>query len=116
MPIQTVRNILVAASGVTALVGQRISPVMRAQEETLPCVVLSLVAAAPTNILKGVPTLDSNRVQVDCFGSTYASARAVADACRAALEAADVVMDSEFESFEPDVDEYRVTQDWLVWT
>ena len=116
MAVQAIRNILVAASPVTALVGQRISPVERAQNTELPCVVLTRVSLAPTNSLATVPNLDSNRVQLDAYATTYAEARQVADACRAALETAGVTMEVEIDGFEPDVTEYRVTQDFLIWT
>jgi hypothetical protein len=114
--IETVRDLLVAETDVTDLTGLRISPLVRAQNETLPCVTLSLVAVAPMNHINGAPTLDQNRVQVDSWATTYSEARSVADACRAALEAAGLVMESEFDSFEADVDEYRVTQDFYIWT
>jgi hypothetical protein len=97
-------------------VGDRVSPLIRAQDEVLPCVTLSLVAVAPMNHINGAPTLDQNRVQLDSWALTYGEARSVADACRAALEAAGLVMESEFDSFEADVDEYRVTQDFYLWT
>lgn len=116
MPIKTIRNILVAAPAVTALVGQRISPNIRAQNEARPAVVLTLISLDPSNHLAGRPTADANRVQMDVFAESYNSARTVADACRDALEAADVVMDNEFESYEDETAEYRVSQDWLVWT
>jgi hypothetical protein len=116
MAVKTVRDILVADVSVTALVGQRISPTTRAQDTTLPCVVLSLISVVPTNHLNGAPTLDANRVQLDVFAETYASARAVADACRASLETAGVAMDNEIDDFEPDVSEHRITQDFMVWT
>lgn len=116
MPIQTVRTVLLAASGVTALVGSRVSPVMRDQSETLPCVTLTLASVAPLNHLDGAPTLDANLVQVDSWAETYTQARDVANACRAALEAANVVMNGEFDNYEPEVTEYRVTQEFSVWT
>jgi hypothetical protein len=116
MAVKTVRDILVADSAVTSLVGQRISPVLTAQDTTLPYVILTRVSLAPMNNITDPPSLDSNRVQVDSFSETYAQARQVADACRAALEASNVTMESEFDNFEPDVSEYRVTQDFLVWT
>ena len=116
MAIETVRNILMAAGGVTALVDTRVSPVQRAQDESLPCVVLGIVSTVPQNHLNGAPTLDANRVQLDAYAETYADAREVATACRTALEAGGCVMDNEFDAFEPDVSEYRITQDWLVWT
>ena len=116
MPVQTVRNILIASSAVTDLVGQRIAPIQTAQNEALPNVVLTGISVVPQNHLNGAPSLDSNRVQVDIYAETYAEVRAVADACRNALEAGNCVMDNEFDGFEPDVSEYRVTQDFLVWT
>ena len=116
MALKTVRDVLVADGSVTALVGQRVSPVTRAQDTTLPCVVLTLVGLAPMNHLNGAPNLDANRVQVDVFAETYTSARAVADACRTSLETAGHKMESEYDNFEPDVSEHRITQDFLVWT
>jgi hypothetical protein len=113
--IDDVRDLLVADPLVTALVAARISPLLRAQGETLPCVTLTLVAVTPMNHLNGAPSLDQNRIQVDAWAETYASARAVAYACREALETAGLAMESAFDTFEPDVDEYRVTQDFYYW-
>jgi hypothetical protein len=115
MVIEEVRDILVADAGVTALVGARISPVLRAQNETLPCITLTVVSVVPANHLNGAPSLDANRVQVDSYATTYDGVRSLAAAVRAALEAADLVMEGEFDGFEPDVDEYRVTQDFYYW-
>jgi hypothetical protein len=116
MPIQTVLDYLDDYSGLTALVGERMSPLIRDQNETLPCVTLSLVSVDPQNHLNGAPTLDQNRVQIDSWATTYAGARAVAAAVRTALESAGLNLISEFDTFESDVNEYRVTQDFSVWT
>jgi hypothetical protein len=116
MAVQAMRTILLADAAVVALVGQNIEPVRMDQETTLPAVVLTRVSLVPANHLKGRPTLDSNRVQLDGFATTYAAARQLASACREALELADVVMESEIDNFEPDVSEYRITQDYLTWT
>jgi hypothetical protein len=116
MAIETVRDILIAAGGVTALVGQRISPVTRDQAETTPCVTLELISLVPQNHLAGAPTLDANSVQLDAWATTYAGAQEVADACRVALEAAGLVMVSASGGYDVDADEYRVTQEYSVWT
>lgn len=116
MAIETVRDILVADGTVTGLVGQRISPVMTAQNTDLPYVILTRISLVPSNHLHGRPTLDANRVQLDVYAETYAQARTIADACRSALEAQDIAMESEIDNYEPDVAEYRITQDFLVWT
>jgi hypothetical protein len=116
MPIKTVRDLLVADSAVTALVGARVSPQFKDQAEALPCVTLVLVSVVPQNHLGGAPTLDQNQVQVDSWAATYAAARGVADACRAALETAGLKMENEFEDYDQEADEYRVSQDFTVWT
>lgn len=114
--LTTVRAALTSSAAVSAIVGTRISPVMRAQGETLPCVVLTQISTVPQNQLYGAPTLDANRVQLDAYATTYAGAVALASACRTALEAAGLVMENQTDWFEPDVTEYRITQDFLVWT
>lgn len=115
MTTRAILDILLADSAVTALVGERISPAMRAQGEDLPCIVLTQVSVTPTTNLDEPPSLDSNRVQLDAFALTYAQARNVVVACRAALEAGGVALESEFDNFEPDVTEYRITQDYMIW-
>jgi hypothetical protein len=114
--LQEVRDLLVANGAVFALVNDRVSPLVRSQNEPLPCVTLTLVSVVPMNHVAGAPTLDQARVQIDSWGTSYAEVRSVSGAVRAALEAAGFVMESEFDGFEPDVDEYRVTQDFYHWT
>lgn len=117
MALKTVRDILVAASGVTSLVSQRVSYEIRQQDTVLPAVTLLLVSTVPMNHMRGQPTLDSNRVQVDCWAETKTAVWQLADACRAAMEAANCVMLSGSDGeYEPDVLAYRVTQDFSVWT
>ena len=116
MATEVVRAILVAAAPVAAIVGANVEPVRLDQAVVPPAVVLTRISLVPVNPIKGAPTLDENRVQVDCYAATYAQCRQLADACLAALEAADAVMLSESDNFEPDVTEYRTTQDFLVWT
>lgn len=114
MTAQVLYDVLINDAPVVAIVSDRISPVIRAQDETLPCVTVTTVSVVPANIMDGVPTLDTCRVQVDAWASTYAGARSLATACRLAIETAGHTMEDEFSSFESDVNEYRVTQDYSV--
>lgn len=116
MPIETARAILTNAAGVTALVGQRVSPLIRSQDESLPCVVLTLASVSPMNHLNGPATLEANRLEVASFAATYDAALEVADACRVALEAAGVIYQNQGDVFEPGVSEYRVSREFLLWT
>ena len=113
MAVQTIRDALVADAGVTALVGQRVSPILKAQDTTLPAITLQRISIVPQNHLTGDGDLDYGRVQLDVWATTYVEARSVADACRTALAAYQLELESD--DYDPDTETYRVIQDWSVW-
>lgn len=76
---------LLATAGLTALVSTRINWGRRPQGETLPAVVLHRIDGSPNYHLTGSSGLVESRVQVDCWGSTYGSAKAVARQVEAAV-------------------------------
>lgn len=117
--VETARTVLVNAPAVTALVpASRIEPVHRAQALGVPAIVLTRVSLVPSNHLRGDGRADANRVQLDIFAATYAGAIAIASACRDALVAAGHSLQLEVDDYEPDVtpNEFRVTQDYSIWT
>lgn len=116
MPIETVKNILVASSAVHALAGDRISPVVRAQDEASPAVVLTLLSVNPFGSLNDPPEIASNIVQVNCWAATYDGAQDLASACRTALEAAGLSMRGLSVRYEPQTDEFLISTDFLIWT
>lgn len=117
--VQTARTVLVNAAGVTALVpASRIEPLDRAQDNGLPAIVLQNVALVPSNHFRGDGLADANRIQIDVYAETYAAAIAIARAARTAMVAAGHALIAQVDDFEPDVTprQYRVTQDFSVWT
>lgn len=76
---------LLATAGLTALVSTRINWTRRPQGEALPAVVLHLIDRGPDYHTQGASGLVENRVQVDCWASSYKSAKAVARAVEAAV-------------------------------
>lgn len=78
---------LYSVSALTALVSRRIYPLAMPQEPTLPAVTYTRVSTTrPATIGGGKPGLSMTRFQIDCYGSTYAAADAVAEAVRGALQ------------------------------
>lgn len=119
MAVQTVYSVLAAAGSVTALVpAAQITPLVRMQSVAPPAITLQRISMVPTNHLGGSSSLDSNRVQLDVWASSYSSAKAIAVACRAALAAANHQMLLEVDQYDAEVDPelFRITQDWSVWT
>lgn len=121
MSVEVVLAALKASAGVTAIVGSgasaRISPLMKAQGITPPAVTLQRIAVAPVNHLRGHGGVDAVRVQVDSYADSYSGVRALATACRTALQTAGHLMVSEIDNYEPGVEPalYRITQDFQVW-
>lgn len=78
---------LLASAGVTALTSTRINWSRRVQAEALPAIVLHRIDGQPDYHHAGASGLVVSRVQVDCYGLTYGSAKAVARAVEAAITA-----------------------------
>lgn len=78
--------LLLANTGVSALVGTRIYWVERKQGAALPGVALTLIDGGEGHTQDGPDGLGQYRVQIDSYGATYASAKAVARAITAALD------------------------------
>lgn len=76
---------LAGAPAVAALVGTRIYWNALPQAVVDPCVVIYEIDAIPEYTMDGPDGLASARVQIDCRGTTYASALGVARAIRAKL-------------------------------
>lgn len=79
---------LLASAGVTALVEQRVWPGRRTQGSALPSVVTHRIDGGREYHLKGDSGLSVARMQIDCWGDSYASAKRTARAVIAAMSAA----------------------------
>lgn len=80
------RAILMASASVTVLTGTRINWGAHPQGQPLPAIVLTVVDDGEGHTYLGPDGLSRGRVQVDCYGSTYMDAKAVARAVRTVLD------------------------------
>lgn len=78
---------LLATAGVTALVSTRINWLRRPQGEALPAIVLHRIDGTPDVTHGGASGLVVSRVQVDCWGASFGSAKAIARAVQTAITA-----------------------------
>jgi len=121
---------LLADAGVEALVEDRVFPVSLPQGARLPSVVVARVDGAPLLADDGPSGLSNPRLQIDCWGSSYASAKALARAVTSSLNAysGDMAgLDVPHVELEAERDmpreggsnqseyRYRVSLDFLVW-
>lgn len=81
------RAYLLATSSVTDICGTRINPVDHPQGLALPAIVYHVASDnVELTLVNGPDGLSQGRVQVDCYGHTYASAKILSRAVRAALD------------------------------
>lgn len=120
---------LLADGGVAALVSTRVFPGRRPQASPLPAIVLHTISGEPIYTDQGEAGLASARVQFDCWGETYASAKGVARAVKSALSAfvgqaggvtfQNILVDAERDFSEGGSDAaeylYRTNLDLIVW-
>ena len=78
---------LLDTMGVSALVSNRVYPLSLPQGRTLPAMTVQRVSGAPLYADDGEAGLVNPRVQVDCWGATYAAAKLSARAAVTALSA-----------------------------
>ncbi|WP_299133558.1 DUF3168 domain-containing protein [uncultured Amaricoccus sp.] len=83
---EDLRALLIADAGVAAAVAARVSWGGRPQGSDLPAILLHLVARPGAHLLDGPSGLVESRVQVDCWGRTYAGAKLAARAAERALD------------------------------
>ena len=118
-------------STITDLVGTRTYVGKLPQQvTTLPVLLVQRISTTHDRHLSGASGVATSRLQLDVWAATAASARAVAEAVRVAVDGdssltmgttkvAAVLDDGESSTYEPaddgsDTGEFRITQDWIV--
>lgn len=83
--LKAVPDILLAATAVTDLVGQRVKPIHEAQEQSLPYVTFQAVSVTRWESRDGPTGLATGTLRVICFADTFAGVVALSTAVRVAL-------------------------------
>lgn len=113
MSVETdLRDSLAAASGVTSLVSTRIwggkaDPTVN----TYPYIVYSMVGAERLHTIPGSGDPARYRMQIECCAETYASAKSVAAAVKAALQG-NGYQQSEYDLYDDQTQVHSVLVDW----
>jgi hypothetical protein len=99
-----------------SLVGKKVDWGERPPADDLPGITLTLISTPRERHLKGFQRLQFARVQVDCWGRTYAEARNVSEAAIAAAAPSAIVQGINFRAAEVDGpgDRGETTPDGLV--
>lgn len=104
-------------SGSPTLAGGRIYAMFLPDGVTIPAITYQRVGTESINSFAGSSELDHVRMQIDCWASGYAEAKAMAAEVRQRMQGSGfkALLSNEFDDFEPDTERYRVSGDYLVW-
>lgn len=125
------RMYIAADTSVAAMVDSRIVPSKRPQGGKLPAIVYHRITGDPDYTLKTRSGLERTRIQLDCIGTLYADAQALAESLKSLLsgsrftsgttEFRGVFVDNERDLFDPASESdvasrsHGVSIDFIVW-
>jgi F420-dependent methylenetetrahydromethanopterin dehydrogenase len=127
---QAVPALLLAATGVTSVVGNRIDPLVIPQADPgkkpqMPRLVYQVITRERSKDRCGTVDLVRTSMQIDAYGKTYAQAKAAAAACVAALldyrgtvsgvTIKDVALSAEIDLMDPEPGLFRVSNTFEIW-
>ena len=113
-PQQDLYALLSNASGVTSLVGTRITPGVASQDTATPYITYYLSSTVNSNAIDTSVKVGANTsIQIDCWADSPDTATAVADAVEAALTTGYVVFRRE--DRDEETQRFRTLVDWKVW-
>ena len=119
--ISGLRTFLLTDATLSGLVGVRLYPNILPQNPTMPAVTITIISGDRQSSNDGPGGLNGPRVQIDCWGTSYASADAVFEAIRKKLDGKKsgiilgAFMDSDRDFYEPEPKYYRRSADYFVW-
>lgn len=123
---KAVYYILANDATVAGIVGTKIFPVRAVQLTSVPYVTYSIISTNPADTKQRPSYVDTVRLQIDCYETTYAKAETLHHAVRTALDAytigatvATVKLDgikyeTENDTIDEDVDLYRKSADYMI--
>lgn len=122
---------IAASVSISAIVADRVTPLARTQGAELPAVVVQRIGGGPEMADDGSAGIQGARVQVDCWGRTYAEAKDLSGVVIAELNATMdeihgsttfiyIILEEARDLREPGYNNpeyfFRTSLDFMVWT
>jgi len=123
---QGLMTYLLAQTGITSYVGERIYFVRAEQDVITPYIVITKISGVREHSHDGSSELAHPRFQITVFSTTYSSCKTIASAIQTALQGYTGTMGSEVtvqavfyenetDLYESDTDLFSVITDYIIW-
>ena len=110
----TLYGALSGAAGVTNLVSTRIYPQVAPDSAATPYIVYQVIVGMAHNLTNGAPASERKVIQINCISNSYANAKAIAEAVKAALNVSTGYLTSEGDDYFPQTENHRVRLDFAL--
>ena len=108
---------LSTSATIVGLVGTRIYPLRAPQNPTFPFIVYQRISCVPEYGMDGFHGLSNVTVQIDAYATSHSAVRSISSALHTVMQTATFknILDNDMDFVEPDLDGYRVVQDYSIW-
>jgi len=108
---------LSTSATVTSLVDSRIYPLKAPENPTYPFIVYQRIGCIPEYGVDGFHNLSNVKVEFDCYATDHAGVRSLSSALHTVMQTATFknILEDDMDFVEPDLDGYRVVQDYSIW-
>ena len=101
-------------AGVTALVGARVYPQVAPDNAAVPYITYQVIVGTAFNLIAGAPDAERKVIQVNCISNSYANAKAISEACKAAINVSIGYLTSEGDDYFQQTQNHRVRLDFAL--
>ena len=110
----TLRDALNDDAALTALIGSKVYANVAGQKATVPYITYQLITTTPHNKLTGAPGSERKVLQVNCISNSYANAKAIAEAAKAAINVSVGYLNGEGDDYFEKTQNHRVRLDFAL--
>ena len=110
----TLYNTLRNNAGVEALVSTRIYPLVAPDNAATPYITYQVIVGTAHNKLASAPDSERKIIQINCISNTYTNAKAIAEACKSAINVSVGYLVSERDDYFSQNESYRIMLDFSL--
>lgn len=111
--------LLSADATVTAYTGSRIYPVLLREAAAFPALTYQRISGGRVYSLSGYSDLQKCRVQIDCWATSYGTAKELSYGVQSAMVASGtfkaVLIDRPIDMYDDETEIHRVSMDFSIW-
>ena len=101
-------------ASVAALVSTRIYPQVAPDNAATPYITYQVIVGTAYNKASGAPDSERKVVQVNCISNTYSGAKAIAEACKAAINVSVGYLNAERDDYFSQIETHRIMLDFSL--